>query len=186
MFIIACDLGKSKDFSAVSVLETQRGVKPGTYSLRSLQRLPLGTAYTNVTEHLRTLTASPALQADGRPPVLVIDGTGVGAAVEDILRAWRLPLISVKIHGGNNVIRKRGEIHVPKKDLVLSLQAAFSGGRLLVSREHLEHQAFLQELQSFKVKINPRTRRATFNGEGAHDDLVLSVALAVYIGEHVL
>lgn len=39
---------------------------------------------------------------------------------------------------------------------------------------------FREELRAFKVKINPRTRRASFGGRGAHDDLVLAVALAVW------
>jgi len=182
MFIISCDLAKTFDYSAISVLEKM----DSSYHLRSLQRMHKGTPYTVTAAHLRGMVSETALQCDGRPPVLVIDGTGVGAAVEDILRAWRLPLISVKIHGGISVIKKPGEIRVPKKDLILSLLSAFNSGHLQIARGIPEGQDFVHELQRFKVKINPRTRRATFEGQGSHDDIVCSVAMGVYIGEKVL
>ncbi|MHC9540428.1 MAG: hypothetical protein AB9903_13000 [Vulcanimicrobiota bacterium] len=182
MFIISCDLAKTFDYSAISVLEKVDSL----YHLRSLQRMHKGTPYTVTAGQLRSMVTEPSLQCDNHSPVLVIDGTGVGAAVEDILRAWQLPLISVKIHGGMNVIRKRGEIRVPKKELILTLMSAFNNGRLQIARGTPEGPDFINELQKFRVKINPKTRRATFEGQGAHDDIVLSVAMGVYIGEKVL
>ncbi|MGV8123970.1 MAG: hypothetical protein AB2L14_29825 [Candidatus Xenobiia bacterium LiM19] len=182
MFIISCDLAKTFDYSAISVLEKTSSL----YHLRSLNRMHKGTPYTVTAGQLRGMVSEPSLQCNGYPPVLVIDGTGVGSAVEDILKAWRLPLISVKIHGGMNVIRKPGEIRVPKKDLILTLLSVFNNERLQIAQAVPEGQDFINELQRFKVKINPRTRRATFTGQGAHDDIVLSVAMGIYIGEKVL
>ncbi|MGV8123505.1 MAG: hypothetical protein AB2L14_27445 [Candidatus Xenobiia bacterium LiM19] len=182
MFIISCDLAKTFDYSAICVLEKVDSL----YHLRSLHRMRKGTPYTVTAGQLRSMVSDPSLQCDNHPPVLVIDGTGVGAAVEDILRAWKLPLISVKIHGGINVIRKPGEIRVPKKDLILALLSAFNNSRLQIAQGIPEGQDLLHELQRFRVKINPQTRRATFEGLGAHDDIVLSVAMGVYIGQHVL
>lgn len=182
MFIISCDLAKTCDFSAISVLEKMSSL----YHLRSLRRMHRGTPYTVTAELLRGMVSEPSLQCSGYPPVLVIDGTGVGAAVEDILKAWWLPLVSVKIHGGMNVIRKPGEIRVPKKDLILTLLSVFNNGRLQIAQGVPEGQDFINELQRFKVRINPKTRRATFAGQGAHDDIVLSVAMGIYIGEKVL
>ncbi len=182
MFIISCDLAKTFDYSAISVLEKM----DSRYHLRALQRMHKGTPYTVTAEHLRGMVAKDALQCDGHPPVVVIDGTGVGAAIEDILRAWRLPLVSVKIHGGMNVIRKPGEIRVPKKDLILSLLSVFNNGNLQIAQGVPEGPDFINELQRFRVRINPKTRRATFEGQGSHDDIVLSVAMGIYIGENVL
>jgi hypothetical protein len=182
MFIVSCDLAKTCDFSAISVLEKGSSL----YHLRALKRMHKGTPYTITAVQLREMVSDHGLQCNGYPPVLVIDGTGVGAAVEDILRTWNLPLISVKIHGGMNVIRKPGEIRVPKKDLILSLLSAFNNGRLQIVKDIQERQDFIRELQCFKVRINPRTRRASFEGRGAHDDIVLSVAMGIYIGENVL
>jgi hypothetical protein len=182
VFIISCDLAKTCDYSAISVLEKMSSL----YHLRSLKRMHKGTPYTVTAGQLKMMVSDPSLRCNGYPPVLVIDGTGVGAAVEDILKAWSLPLISVKIHGGMNVIRKPGEIRVPKKDLILSLLSAFNNEQLQIAQGIPEGKDFTRELQCFKVRINLRTRRAAFEGQGAHDDIVLSVAMGIYIGEKVL
>jgi len=76
MFIISCDLAKTCDYSAISVLEKMDSL----YHLRALQRMPKMTPYTVTAEHLRGMVAEPSLQCDNHLPVVVIDGTGVGAA----------------------------------------------------------------------------------------------------------
>jgi len=181
VYIVSCDLAKSVDYAAVCIL---RKGAPG-YLIRSIGRLPRGTDYTRTAEYLRDMTREQALQTKGRPPVLVIDGTGVGAVMEDILRAWHLPLVSVKIHGGQNVKLEPGVIRVPKRDLILTLQAAYATGRLKAPGDLPGWGSLVRELQAFKVTINPRTRRDNYQGDGEHDDLVLSVAMGVFVGDRI-
>lgn len=185
MFIITCDLAKTSDFTAIGILELM-GLKPYIYHLRYLKRPQRGTTYITISDYLKGLVSKVELSCNGHPPLLVLDGTGVGAAVEDILRRDGLQPISIKIHGGHNVTRKPGELHVPKKDLIITLLRVWNTGRLQIAAGIPEAETLKIELQKFKVRINPRTRRATYAGDGAHDDIVLSVSLGTYLGEKLL
>src|SRR5580658_3267655 len=96
-YFVGVDLGQSRDFTAIAVVE--RAELPGewsaaTYSraktaalrLRFLGRVELGTPYPDVVERVARVTRSRELV--GRCQ-LVVDGTGVGRPVVDLLRRAR-------------------------------------------------------------------------------------------------
>ena len=186
-FYIGLDLGQMQDFTALTVLQevpTPGGLKPWAHHLRHAERLPLGTTYTAIAEHVRSVQARPAL-ASART-VVVVDTTGVGLPVFEMLRAAGVTgLVGVTIHSGDAVTRD-GAIHrVPKRDLVSTLQVLFQSGRLKIA-DGLEHGPVLRhELQSFKAKINLSTGHDSYEAwrEGDHDDLVLSLAMACWFAE---
>src|SRR5216684_2488894 len=112
-YYVGLDLGQKGDPSAIAVVEewweAVGGVDRVTYELRTtrrldvryLERVPLGTPYPEVVEQVCDLVRSPELK--GRC-VLVVDSTGVGAPVVDLLRrapleAWLVP---VTITGGEH------------------------------------------------------------------------------------
>ena len=92
------DLGQSQDFTAIAVLERAelRGHwDPVMYArrktialrLRYLERIPLGTPYTEVVDRVVAVTRSADLA--GRCH-LIADATGVGRPVMDMLRRAEL------------------------------------------------------------------------------------------------
>jgi hypothetical protein len=109
--LVGLDLGKSSDPSALTVLEwtwprrsTPFPAKPllptrrPTYDVTALKRWPLGTPYVDIVQWLTRLFLSPALQVTGQPmPVLVVDQTGVGAAVVEMLLE---AMIHAKVRAG--------------------------------------------------------------------------------------
>lgn len=119
---------------------------------------------------------------------LVVDATGVGAAVVDLLWEERLRPKSVYITGGSSVTTpESGRYNVPKRDLVGVLQALLQGGRFRFAtglpamlRKQLRH-----ELQNFKVKGNLATGHDAYEAwrERDHDDIVLALALACWYAE---
>jgi hypothetical protein len=100
MFSIGVDLGQRQDHSAVAVVErvsrvTERFdyVKWATcereseeWVVRHLERIPLGTPYTAVAERVVGLAQRPPVAGKCQ---LVVDATGVGMPVVDMLRASR-------------------------------------------------------------------------------------------------
>ena len=75
------------------------------------------------------------------------------------------------------------ELRVPKRDLIAAAQAALGTKRLKIAADLPHAQTLTDELRSFRVRIDPKTAHDSYNAEtrvGAHDDLVLSVALAVW------
>lgn len=65
-------------------------------------------------------------------------------------------------------------------ELVSKLQALLHAGQLKIPRAMPEAAVLVRELQDFRVRYTD-AGNATFNArEGAHDDLVLALALAVF------
>jgi len=117
---------------------------------------------------------------------LVVDATGVGAPVVDLFRQAGVQVIAVTIHGGDAVNRVRGGFRVPKRELVASAQATMQTGRLGIA-EGLDLWPTLKaELQTFKVKIDPKTAHDSYSHwrENDHDDLVLSLAMATWFRDY--
>ena len=116
-FVIGCDLGQSQDFSALSILEKitvktsevrQHGFEAPTVvdttkkilHLRHLQRLKLGTSYPEIVRIVGTIIK--ALPPARHPPVLVVDATGVGRPVIDMMKQAGLNPIAVTITAGHD------------------------------------------------------------------------------------
>jgi hypothetical protein len=194
-FVIGLDLGQSADYTALSVIEDvltsdQSGKKHRSLHLRHLERYPLRTLYPDIAEGVAALMRDPKLSPDEfygarlrrSVPELVVDQTGVGPAVTDLLKKKGLRFRAVTITGGNKTTYGGGSWHVPKRDIVGTLEVPFHTGALKVA-ENLElWPALREELLNFKRKINLKTAHDSYEHwrETDHDDLVLATALACW------
>lgn len=151
-------------------------------SLRHLHRYPLGTSYPEIVAGVRDMLHSPPL-SDSRC-ALVVDATGVGQGVVDMLVKAGLGPIAVWITGGDKVNRGAdGSLRVPKRDLVAAVQVLMQSERLKIARKLREAETLRQELQNFRVKIDPKTAHDSYSHwreGGMHDDLVLATAMACW------
>ncbi len=183
-FYFGLDLGQAADFSALAILERQILTTEPVFHCRHLQRWPLRTPYpTIVTDTVRTVN-SPQVQKGLTKPMLAIDATGVGAPVVDLFKRERMKaeLKPIQITGGDSVTRENGVTRVPKRDLVSTAQVFLQSGRLKIAASLPEAGTLTRELQSFQVKITDAAHD-TYGAwrEGAHDDLVLAVTLALWV-----
>lgn len=198
MFFIGLDLGQAQDYTAFVVIERpqmpktieigQEGrspevVKPKpAYSLRHIDRFPLNTPYTRISRAMKQVMTAPEILAGS---CLVVDATGVGKAVVDLLKQEGLPLYQVTITGGEKVNRDGNAFTVPKRDLVAILQILLQNKRLQISANLPLAQLLVKELLDFKMKIDAKTAHESFGAwrEGSHDDLVLATAMAAWYAE---
>lgn len=180
-FYIGLDLGQASDYTALIIIESIPDPGGNIYHVRRLERIR-GESYPNVAEKVRAIMSSPALA--GKTD-LVVDQTGVGRPVVDLLRESRLDPIAVSIHGGATVSREGRDWKVPKRDLVGVLQVLLQGGRLKVSNKLKLGPTLQAEMLNFKVKIDPVTAHDSYSAwrDNEHDDLVLSAALACWWAE---
>ena len=133
------------------------------------------TPYPDVVEAARRVTECPELR--GRSS-LVVDATGVGSPVVDLLRRG-----SVEVHdcAGDDYGRRRG---VVGRVGVACAEARFDGGLqvafqkrwLQVARGCAESGAFRKELLGMRSSVS-ETGHERYGGRG-HDDLVMAAALA--------
>jgi hypothetical protein len=213
-YFVGLDLGQASDYTALAVLERSRPAdepreetmlvrqhwcgmetvsrvrvpapkREKTFALRHLERFALGTSYPAISERVVQLFAQPPLAGS----TLVVDQTGVGRAVVDVIRRARprATIRPITITAGHEVVPDGAGWHVPKKELVSSLQVLLQTHRLQVARALPMAGVLVKELESFRVKITASAHE-TFEAwrERDHDDLVLATAQAAWVGEHGL
>jgi hypothetical protein len=93
----------------------------------------------------------------------------------------------VIITAGHEAAWGEGGLHLPRKELVGVLQVLLQTRRLHIPRTLSEASLLVRELENFKAKVTLAggdTMEAWREGE--HDDLVLAVALAAWVGEQAL
>jgi hypothetical protein len=97
----------------------------------------------------------------------------------------KLQAIGITIVGGSTWTRvTTRQWHVAKILLVGMVQKFLQSGRLRIGAK-LPHATTLQkELRDFRVKVSKAANETYESREGAHDDLVLSLAIALFAAEH--
>jgi hypothetical protein len=191
-FIVGLDLGQATDYSALAILESRlaadnisrdaaRPKASWHYGCRGLKRWPLGTSYTAIVAEAAEFLGKPPLT---RAPV-VVDATGVGRPVVDMFRKAGLgaALVPVTITAGRRQSFRDGFHHVPKRVLIETLRVLFQHRRFQFAQALAEAPALIRELHDHRVKVTS-PRHETFSARrGAHDDLILALALAGWHGE---
>ena len=196
-YLVGLDLGQKHDHTAIAVVEREKIVgtrrdpvtweldKRTVYAVRYLERMPLGMSYPEVVERVARLVRNIRLTTRCE---LAVDATGVGAPIVDMLRRAKLGcnLSPVTITGGDRQSQDTNGWKVPKRDLVTGPQALFECGELEVARGLEEGERLVEELREMRVKVSLGGHES-FEAwrSGAHDDLVLAVALACWKGRRV-
>jgi phage FluMu gp28-like protein len=176
LFYIGVDLGKTRDPSAIAVVE--RGAIGHRYvDVRGLERLALGTTYPVVVERLSVLVW------ELKRCCLVVDGTGLGAPVVDLIRRAQMgcEICEVTITGGERATGSGSKWNVPKQDLMTGVQVLLETGTLRIARKLREAEALARELTDVRATQRKSGRiRMGADGCGQHDDLVMALALACW------
>lgn len=158
--------------------------------LRHLERFELGTRYTEIVARVRRLLLREPIKKRLRHTALLVDKTGVGAAVVDSFWQAGVRPLSITIHGGSNVTPEPPPAHgfrVPKRDLVAATQTLLQNGRLQVAESLALAPVLKRELLNFRVKVDPKTAHDSYEHwrESDHDDLVLAAAMACWHRQYV-
>ncbi|MEZ2219627.1 hypothetical protein [Rhizobium sp. RCC_161_2] len=197
-FVMGVDLGQSNDPTAISVIHhtvtptddwaitysdgattnIAREKSIERFNVVALERVPLGTPYPAVVGLVAERLAHPAL---AEACDLVIDETGVGRAVADIFETSGMRPQRVAITAGNEVTNPENRRwHVPKGILISGVDARLHTGELRFAAELTDAGALADELKDFRRTVST-AGRSSFNArEGKHDDLILSIAIALW------
>jgi len=196
-WVMAADLGKRVDFTAITAIEHTRTpladqwdvdeVKAVTrqkveerFAVRGLQRLPLNMDYTIQAERIRALLLGPPIngQAD-----LVVDDAGVGAPVADqMITHGKLNPVRVTLTGTGLEVRRHAyrKYTVPKLTLVSHLDAHLNSGELIFAEDLALREVAVDELSNFQRHVTAAGRSTFEARSGAHDDIVLSAGFGLW------
>jgi len=191
-YFVGVDLGQARDYTAIAIVQrVTQSVGAGVgevhttinYHLRHLERVELGTRYPAIITRVVGLLATSPLSQESP---LVVDRTGVGAAVVDMFTAAGADPRAITIHGGDTVIREDRHDRVPKRELVGTLIAIQQSGRLQTAAGLTLWPTLVGELVNFQLKVNIATGHDSYEAwrESVHDDLVLAVAMACWYAEN--
>jgi len=179
-FVLGLDLGMRRDYTALAACELHRspgGRDPVTYqtvyrqaaALRGLERMKLGVGYLAVPEWVGGLLRRWNISG----AALVVDATGVGAPVVELLRREHLPCSIVPV-----TITASGPAHadstgwkVSRTELLTRLGTALESQRIQIAAGLREAAALREEM----LALRPRAT--------THDDLTLAFALAWWYAE---
>jgi hypothetical protein len=191
-YFVGLDLGQARDPSAVSVVQRSWAEwrNPGEqyprlvsyYEVGYLSRWPLGTSYPDIVRDVCSLVRKRPLDC----PVLALDATGVGRPIVDLVREASIQahLKPILITGGHVTnLTDSGFLCVPKVELVSIVKVILDSTRLQIA-DVPDREIAIKELSTFRQKITAAANM-TFESwrDGAHDDLVFSIALPLWIAE---
>lgn len=179
--VLALDPAQEGDAAALVAI-TPTGRRPltswATWSLVSavaLRHLPY--------RRLAQLTADNAqlLDSHGYGPVLVVvDATGIGRAVVEMVRAAHGgPVLGICFTAGIRVNGEWPDLRVPKRLMVDHLVSAFEHQAVLLPPEAPGGELLAAELGAFIDLGDGRTGAAP----GSHDDTVTALATALWAGD---
>lgn len=189
-YLFGLDLGQQSDFTAGAVLERTQVPDPerpdkkaNHYTVRWLRRWPLGTSYVEIVAAVVKVLKTPPLVGCS----FVLDATGCGRPVADQFaradhQAKRLTRLTIT--GGKSVSAVGDELHASKHHVASTLRVLFGHDRLKISPRLAETATLVAELRNFTEKIS-QAGNVTYESwrEAEHDDLVLAVGIAAFVGE---
>ena len=168
-YFVGLDLGQSRNYSALVVVEraeilldemdwvTYERRRRRRYRVTFLELVRLGTPYPDVVDRVREVMRAPALA--GRC-TLVMDATGVGAPVLDMLRQAGLGcgIEPVILTGGEKESHGGGAWHLPKRDLISGLQTMLEKGEIELPAGYGPAALLRRELANVGSRVGERGR----------------------------
>ena len=192
MLAIGLDVRRAADYTALTVVENhivrleqndENGVPQyqRCMDVRHLQRYPLNTPYSKIRDEMSNLIKTPQVMA--MPWRLIVDATGVGRPVVDMLREANLNPCPMTITAGNaeNYNEETNYWNVSKKILVSNLQVLLGNEDIRFADDLPMRDVVINELLAFRMKMTAKGND-TYEAwrEKDHDDLVLAVAIACW------
>jgi hypothetical protein len=117
-----------------------------------------------------------------------VDKTGVGAGVLEIIQAAHPNAVirPILITAGHGVTPDGAGYHVAKVELVAAVTALLESDRLAIPPTIPQAKTLATELRAFRARVTAagnEKMEADWRSR-AHDDLVLALAIAAWLGEH--
>lgn len=187
---VGLDVARLVDYSALAINErSRRDDRREHHVIRAIERLPKGLSWQHQADRVADVIANlrarnGEVQGRGEPGFgrldLVVDATGGGSAMIDLLKERGLRPVAVTITAGDRQVNHDDEsISVGKSHLISHLQAWLEDRIHLP--DNLEADVLIEELRAYEIDVTPQGL-ATFNARsGKHDDTVLALALATVI-----
>jgi len=170
--VISIDVGQKSDFTAISVVQQEND----RFVLKALTRFR-HLSYTEVVQRVLII-----LETLPKNTACVVDSTGVGTPVCDMLNAEGIQVWRITITGGYKANITGYNLNIPKEMLVNVAQVVVESGKLVIADGLSYWKEALNEFENFAMKVAPGGDQLTYSAlrSGQKDDLVLSILMNLY------
>ena len=196
-YVCGLDLGRQHDRSVFCVIHhTRTPVEEGgwiiddrakvcrqatitRYDLVHMHALPLKLVYVSQALLVQELMArEPLASTNAR---LIVDVSGVGMGVADLMRSQGLRFTGVQITAGTEQTQVDGSNYRVAKQLLISkMEAVLHANELRVPDAVPEADAFRKELESFRRQSKASGAQTWSADAGEFDDRVMAVSYAIW------
>lgn len=184
-FVLGLDAGPPGEPTGFCILErpaNDQSSNEACYHLRHIERFAPGTSYPAIIQSV--VDRVDAAHLTGWP--CVVDQTGVGKVF--IRQCWQiqseLDVYPIIVSAGQmSHMADDGTRVVPKRDLIMTLQMVLQTRRLKIAPDLALADLLMTEFAAYRLRNLAADADASEWREGRHDDLVFSVALAVWFSE---
>jgi hypothetical protein len=203
-YVITVDIAKKRDYTSIFIAKQTPDIVEGNPTLQNPDRIIKfmdivymeqfnNISYPNLVKIIGDRAGHSSLVGNSD---LLVDGTGIGEAVVDLLREKGLSPIPIIFTGGNasrevyheigSVFSTTGqlrgarmlkEIHVPKTHLIDAGRIMMQQRRVRVAPGLKEADDFRNQLASFTTKANGKTEA---DSELTHDDKVVCFLMGAW------
>lgn len=204
-YFVGLALGPPHLPTALAIVERRPGSGRPPFAVRRLDRFPDRTSYETIGDAVARIASDEPLslraslvdprtrrvsEVRTRRPSVVVDTTGVGDSV-CLPLATRLGAVAavmrVTITGGRVTTVEARAARVPKIELASTIQAVLQERRLTIPAGLKLREPLERELSTFRPEVRPGRGEDSLEWrETATDDLVFSVALAVWWGSRTV
>jgi hypothetical protein len=184
-YIQSLDPAQVRDWSALAALKMYFTGKRFEYDLVAMGRKQ-GLPYDQIVSWAVETYKKQVFWENGQPPHFILDSTGVGVAVRDMLASKGVRLKAITITAGNSLTRSGPLIHVGKPRLIGKFLGAFDAGKVHVNPALPIWPKLEREMLAFRAEMSAQGN-AKFEAEpGENDDMLFALAQAVWFGEEIL
>lgn len=184
-YILSLDPAKLYDYSAVALLRVVResGSRYNQYKLISLERQRRQPYEVTASWYVKAFR-NPFLRKDVTfAPIPILDIGGVGEPTADIIKKMGVKVRGVRYTGGDGYSIKGRNVNVSKVLMVSAFLGIAEGGRFAMPTKASFSELFKSELRDFRGEMSKAGAVRFEAEEGCHDDLVMSVAQAIWFAE---
>lgn len=182
--IIGLDPAQLRDWSALAVVDMQYKRERFEYDLIAMGRKQ-GLPYDQIVDWAAKTYRKSEFNRE-QPPHFLLDATGVGVAVRDMLVTKGVRLKAVTITAGEAITRQGPIIHVGKARLIGKFLGAFDAGKVHVNPAMPIWPQVEHEMLSFRAEMSAQGRVKMEAEPGENDDMLFALAMAVWYGEEIL
>jgi hypothetical protein len=186
-YVIGIDFGITRNYTALAILErvdcransstSTQHPNPIVYHVGHLKRFALGT---DTPEIINFVSDFMKVKRYAERTGLIVDASGIGAPIVKEMRRYGLYPVPVTITASGRTTLT----NIPKRHLMSALRLQFEQGRIRIPASIKLRDTLIEEFNNFTVKFSNNGNPIFSSIAGAHNDLIIALALAVHFFEN--